>query len=282
LPEIQDSLRFHPELELGLSAADEFDVEKYIVSEVDAEGETDDEYFPESSIKREKTDAGHETDDVSFTSPQWEQLISSANLKQDLVRCPPPPSMESCDMLSRTTFLFEEYARAARLGELHRHWQLESRNKQDTADIVRELDLISKRLIPCRLWKFEGRETLKSWQPLIKCVEKYSAEMSKIRGKTNDRTEHLEKTKALLADLLNSAAEIQRLCKEMLEDNMRHSLIAFDEAVLKEQLQRVRDDVSNDCSQRGCLPMTTLVTEEDVDFFKLSKRWKNANYLAYI
>jgi hypothetical protein len=28
--------------------------------------------------------------------------------------------------------------------------------------------------------------------------------------------------------------------------------------------------------------MTTLVTEEDVHFFELSKRWKQADYLRYI
>jgi hypothetical protein len=55
--------------------------------------------------------------------------------------------------------------------------------------------------------------------------------------------------------------------------------IALDEAVLKEQFQRVRNVGKNDCLKRGYLSMTTLVTEEDVDFSKLSKRWKRANYL---
>jgi hypothetical protein len=55
-PEVQDAVKFFPELELGLSAEDESDVQRYILTDADAEGDTDDEIFPKSDIKEEETE----------------------------------------------------------------------------------------------------------------------------------------------------------------------------------------------------------------------------------
>jgi hypothetical protein len=108
--------------------------------------------------------------------------------------------------------------------------------------------MIVKRLIPCRMCKFAGRETLTPWKPFLKWVETYSIEMGKIRSETKDRDQHLDKMRAVLADLLNIAAEHMWQFEEVLEDIMRDFGIVLDEAVLKEQLQHVRNVVKNDCS----------------------------------
>ena len=93
---------------------------------------------------------------------------------------------------------------------------------------------------------------------------------------------HSGKTKALLNALLNTSAEIVWDCETLLEDTIRDLGIALSEADLREDLQRVRNQVMYDCSERGCLLITTLVTEGDIGFFTFPKHWKKANYPRYI
>jgi hypothetical protein len=85
-------------------------------------------------------------------------------------------------------------------------------------------------------------------------------------------------SKALLGELPNTAAEIMSECEALLADTIRDFGITLHDAELKEYLQRVRNQVMHDCSERGCLLITTLFTEEDIDVFKFTKPWKEANY----
>jgi hypothetical protein len=71
-------------------------------------------------------------------------------------------------------------------------------------------------------------------------------------------------------------------CEALLGDTIRDFGIALSEAELREHLQRVRNQVMYDCSERGCLLITTPVTEGDIDFFKFTEPWKKTNYLKYI
>jgi hypothetical protein len=115
------------------------------------------------------------------------------------MRCPLSFPASTHNASARVNFHIEEYARAVRLRELHRHWRQEYSimNNTAAADMIRELDLISKRLISCRLWRFEGREALTPWKPLLNWVTAYAEEMSRIRGKTKDKPTHYGKSKAV-------------------------------------------------------------------------------------
>jgi hypothetical protein len=118
-------------------------------------------------------DGEYELDDELGLDAQLDALFSSANLKQDLMRFRPPTAsvFESSNIpseVARIVFFLEDYARAARLSELHRRWRgYLQQNKQNRVDLFNEIELIAKRVLPSRTWRFSGRETLKLWEPLV-------------------------------------------------------------------------------------------------------------------
>jgi hypothetical protein len=247
-------------------------------------GVTPSVHIPSSKLRYELNQSVEDDIDADGEYDLGDELgldASRANIKQDLMRFGSPAAevtnySNTASEVARVVFFLEEYARAARLSQLHRYWRGYLQRKR-SKELFNELELIAKRIMPTRTRRFIGRETLKPWQPLFAWLQLYVSEMDKLRTESKQGILQFTKAKELLARLDRIAEDTIQLCQKGLKNAVHLLGLDNEDDVLKAGLLRVWEAVEEDCEESGCLEMATFLTADDCRFGKLSKSWMNVH-----
>jgi hypothetical protein len=107
----------------------------------------------------------------------------------------------------------------------------------------------------------------------------YALETGKLRGETKHSVKRFNNSKELLASLDRIAEDVIEKCQNGLRTSLRALDLDVRKDVLKAKLLRVWEAVEADYKKSGCLPITSIFTEDDIVFAKLSQRCRNANHV---